>query len=258
MATKVAPKQTEKPNVKAAADKEKLAAERAKLIEKSLPTVTDAVMQNVEAEEKVPTTFLELCDVISGEVEENEFTRDETKTLISMALMEVWNDKHAKSEQLKDLAEVIKSPILKFKISRILNLAHPKDKKIAIQIELAREKGVGIVALNAVATGAKKASEVAKSLGKGGNTKAKSAAKAAQDKGIEDVNKFTDAITTVAGKGVKGGISTLDIMTCFLSVYLELTEADEDYKDKDDDDKREELTEAFEACISGRNASQKD
>ncbi len=255
MATKVTPKQTEKTNVKSA-DKEKLAAERAKLIEKSLPACIKSLEANFEAEAAVPTSFLDVVDIVSKEVVRNEFTSDETRTLTRRAIVEAFNATHPKAAHIT-VEGLTKNPSLNSNVSRIVSLACPKSDKIAEQIEAAREKGVGVVALSQVASGKLTAAQAAKSQGRGGNVAQKSKNKEALDKGIESVDVLSDAIVKLMGKGVKGGISTVDILTCSLNAYLFLTTEDETYKDQEDDDKRAEVIETFDACLEAEKATEK-
>lgn len=214
MATKVKPtaKTEVKPKVDAKA-KEAQAAAIAKAIEKAVPSIVAVIQANVDAEAKVSTTFLEMCDVIRDKAETLGFDREATTLLVKTALCEQFNDGKPAKEHVEP-AKVGSHPVLKFKLSKIVNLASPKDKDIAKQIDLAREKGVPITQLHRVATGSMKASEAAKSLGRGGDTKKKSEEKQKNGaKVIEDADEFSNQFAGLVGRAIAGGLDDKDILT---------------------------------------------
>jgi hypothetical protein len=212
MATKVAPKaKTETKTKVDAKAKEAQAAAIAKAVEKEIPAVVELIQANIDAESSVSQTFLELVDGITEIAENNEFDRDAVTLLVKSALVTQYNDGKPSKNQI-EAKDVGSHAVLKFKLSRIVNLASPKTPEIAKQLSLAREKGVKIADLNKVATGGITAAQAAKSLGRGGNVKAKSQEKNKNGaKVIEDADAYGSQFAGLLGRVIAGGVEDSEI-----------------------------------------------
>lgn len=206
MATKIAPNKSvkEAPAVDTkAADKEKLQAQRTKLIEAAAPAIAAKIGEQIEAKKTSENLFLEVADMLSETSEENGFSKEEARKVVLLALAEA-NDIEVEDINHKNP----KALTLYTYASKVIVLAFPADKKAAAQLEKARDKGVGVESLLKVARGKVTAAEVNKSQGRGGDTTGKGDGKQKVNGKvvIEEIDAFKNEFAALVMRAIKGEI----------------------------------------------------
>lgn len=234
MSNNMPTKTAQKTNAKVAVaskevDKEKLAAQRAKLIESLVADISEKIVEQQEAKKTEQNLFLEIADKLKESVEANELTKDESKKLILLSIAD------ANNIPVEDINHKNPKAITFYTYaSKIQSLVFPKDKAAAKEVEKAREKGVSVEGLLKVARGKVTAAQVNKSKGRGGDT---SESKKVNGKAvIDDIDTFGNELAALIARAVKGDLELDDIQDKFATVFAEVQETLADDDEADDKD----------------------
>jgi hypothetical protein len=219
MATKIAPKKAIKPASKQAeGDKEKLAAQRQKLIEASAETITPLIVEADEIRKQGESKFLEISDSLKEAATENDFS---SKELRQVAILAVSEARGIKSEDVSMKSDNAVGRSSYTYISKVLTLAMPKEG-CQKEVDKARAKGSPIEFILKCATGNIKANAAPakKTAGNQHTAPKKVNGKAV----IEDLDTAGNELAALVSRMVQGGIDCDEIEEKFAEIMQDTRE----------------------------------